>query len=576
MGGGKGYSITNSLVTNAFTHSVFVTCMLWIIGIAFCVMVFSVLTRRILLFNLSPAGLAEPRNRTYLRMAFGAIWLFDGILQFQAAMPLGLANNVVGPAMTGTPGWLHSLMLHGISVWNSHPLALADGTAWIQVGIGVLLLVSNGVVGRVGAAVSVGWAAMIWLIGNGAGGIFQSSSNILFGWPGATLFYVVAGVWLALSPTHFPERFSRITLRLVSVVLAVAAILQIIPSREFWHGGNSNALTAMASSMVQTSQPHWLAYIVTKFGQLAGTLGGGFNLIVIFWLAATGAGLWLAYERRWRWPVWSLVIGAVIFWVGAQDAAIFGGLATDLNSLIPLAVLTVCAAPRLVDRPSLPRHLPAELRSSSGAVLASFATGMVVFSVVSMGLATFASAENTLYLAQNGPASAVNTAAPRFTATAQSGSSFTLGEHPGHYTLLTFLDPVCYTDCPLLAGQLKQVGAQFGPRAKLDLVAVAANPLHESMANVRSFITKHDLGSVKNFYFVTGKLKSLAAIWDAYGIQVESSPASVMSVHSDLMFVISPTGRIRWIIPDDPISSSSGQSSAETELVTLLHDAGLS
>jgi cytochrome oxidase Cu insertion factor (SCO1/SenC/PrrC family) len=81
---------------------------------------------------------------------------------------------------------------------------------------------------------------------------------------------------------------------------------------------------------------------------------------------------------------------------------------------------------------------------------------------------------------------------------------------------------------------------------------------------------------VKNFYFVTGKLKSLAAIWDAYGIQVESSPASVMSVHSDLMFVISPTGRIRWIIPDDPISSSSGQSSAETELVTLLHDAGLS
>jgi len=573
--GGLHYSYTNPLVTNAFTHSVFVSSMLWIIAIAFGVMVYAVATRRVLTFNLSSAGLAEARSRSYLRLAFGAIWLFDGILQFQVSMPLGLANSVVAPASAGTPGWLHHLMLDGIAIWNSHPLALADGTAWIQVGIGVLLLVSNGRAGRAAAAVSVGWASMIWLVGNGAGGIFQSSSNILFGWPGATFFYVVAGVWLALTPEHFPERFSRVTLRLLGVLVAVALVIQVLPSRGFWHGGNTNALTAMAKSMVQTPQPHWLAYIVTKFGVVAGTMGGGFNLIVVFWLAATAAGLWFAAERGWMWPVWSMVVGAVVFWLGAQDAAIFGGLATDLNSLIPLAVLTACASPRLVNRPPLARRLPAELRSSSGAVLSSFATGMVLFSVVSMGLATFASAENTLYLAQNGPASAVNTSAPGFSGTSQTGATFTLGEHPGHYTLLTFLDPVCYTDCPLLAGQLKQVGAQFGPRAKLDLVAVAANPLHETLANVRSFVAKHSLASLRNFYFITGALKHEAAIWDAYGIQVESTSSSVMSVHSDLMFVISPAGRIRWIIPDDPIASSSGQSSAESELITLLHNAGL-
>ena len=573
--GGLHYSYTNPLVTNAFTHSVFVTSMLWIIGIAFVVMVGAVATRRVLLFNLSAAGLAEPRNRTYLRMAFGAIWLFDGILQFQASMPLGLANSVVAPASAGTPGWLHHLMLDGITIWNSHPLALADGTAWIQVGIGVLLLASNGAVGRAAAALSVGWASMIWLLGNGAGGVFQSSSNILFGWPGATFFYVVVGIWLAARPTNFPQRFSRVTLRLMSVLLALALVVQALPSRGFWHGGNTNALTVMAKSMVLTPQPHWLAWIVTKVGVLAGTLGGGFNLIVIFWLAASAGGLWFAYERRWTWPVWTLVIGAVIFWVGAQDAAIFGGLATDLNSLIPMAVLTACASPRLLDREPLVRRLPAELRSSSGAVLSSFATGMVLFSVVSMGLATFASAETTLYLAQNGPASAVNTTAPGFSAIDQSGATYTLGEHPGRYTLLTFLDPVCYTDCPLLAGQLKQVSEQFGSHAKLDLVAVAANPLHETPANVRTFVAKHDLGTLKNFYFVTDSLKHLAAIWNAYGIQVESSPKSVMSVHSDLVFVISPAGRIRWIIPDDPIATSSGQSSAETELMALLHNAGL-
>jgi cytochrome oxidase Cu insertion factor (SCO1/SenC/PrrC family) len=327
--------------------------------------------------------------------------------------------------------------------------------------------------------------------------------------------------------------------------------------------------------MVRTPQPHWLVDVVSTFGVVAGTLGGGFNLIVIFWLAVTATGLWMASARHWRWPVWSLVAGALIFWVGAQGAAIFGGLATDVNSLVPLAALTACASPAVAQRPVLTRRLPRELRSSSGAVLASFATGMVAFAVVSMGTATLASAENTLYLAQNGPASAVDTIAPGFSATDQAGANYTLGEHPGHYTLLTFLDPVCFTDCPLLAAQLKQVGAHFGSHAPLDLVAVAVNPRHETLANVRTFVAKPDLGSVKNFYFVTGALHQLGKIWNAYGVQVASSPKAIMSVHSDLVFVVSPAGRIRWIVPDTPIASSSGQSSAETELITLLHRAGL-
>ncbi len=248
-------------------------------------------------------------------------------------MPLGLANNVVQPATAGTPGWLHTLMLHGISIWNSHPIALADGTAWIQIGIGCSCWCPTARVGRVGPQYRWGGRRMIWLIGNGAGGIFQSSSNILFGWPGATFFYAVAGVWLALSPANFPERFSRITLRLVAVHTWVSRWFAGAALGGFWHGGNTNALTAMTQSMVQDPSTPLAGDVVTKFGVLAGTLGGGFNLIVIFWLAASAVGLWMAPIAQWRWPVWSLVVGAVIFWVGAQDAAIFGGLATDLNSL---------------------------------------------------------------------------------------------------------------------------------------------------------------------------------------------------------------------------------------------------
>jgi len=573
--GSNSYSITNPLVTAAFTHSVFVTCGMWIIALAFVILLTAVASRRVLVFNLSERGLAEPRNRTYLRTAFGAIWLFDGILQFQVSMPLGMANLVVSPASKGTPGWLHSLMVHGISLWNNHPIALADGVAWIQVGMGILLLVSNAGVGRIAAALSAGWAAMIWLVGNGAGGLFTPGNNILFGWPGATAFYVIAGVWLAMSPENFPERFSRVTLRIVSVIFGVAVIWQILPSRGFWHGGNANAITVMTKAMVATPQPHWLAYVVKETGVWAGTMGGGYNLIVVGWLTASAVGLWRASTTAWRWPVWVAVVGCLYFWITVQDAAIFGGLATDLNSLIPLAVLTACAAPSLATRAPVARRLPRELRSSTGAVLASFAGGMTVFAVVSMGVATFASAETTLYTAANGTASAVNTPAPTFSLVDQHGHLYHLGEHPGHYTLLTFLDPVCYTDCPLLAEQLKLVAENVGANAPLDLVAIAANPRHESEADVQHFMALHHLGSLKNFYFVTGSLATLSRTWGAFGIQVISSKTSIMSIHSDLMFIIGPQGRTKWIVPDDPISAVSLQASAVSELTSLLRYSGL-
>ena len=572
----SGLTLTNVLIVDMFHHNVYVTAVNWIIAIFLTLFIVAAIVRKVGTFNLSAQGLNEPRNRTYLRMAFGAIWLIDGILQFQASMPLGLANNVVAPMASGTPGWLHSLMYDGVGIWNSHPIALAVGTAWIQVGIGILLIVSNATLGRIAAAVSVGWAAMIWLIGNGAGGIFQPGGSLLFGWPGATLFYVVAGVWLALPVTNFPERFSRYTLRGLSVLFGAGIVLQSLPDANFWHGGNSNALTTKTTTMTQTAQPHVLAWFAKEVGTIAGTMGGGFNLVVIIWMAVCAVGLWLASTRGLRWPVLVVVIGAVVFWLSAQDGAIFGGLATDLNSLIPLATLTWCASPKRASESPLPRRLPREFRSSSGAVLAACASAMIIFSVVSMGLASVAGAETTLFVARNGPASSANTVAPRFTLIDQHGHRYTLGEHAGRYTLLTFLDPMCWTDCPLLGAQLADVRSHLSPGAKIDIVAVAANIYHETTANVNRFISLHDLGNVKNFYFVTSPdLATMRKVWNSYGIGVSMRPTDKMSVHSDYMFILGPDGHLRWIIPDDPLSSWSGQRSAESELLTLLHGVGV-
>jgi len=568
-------SLTNPFVVQLFHHALYVTGLFWFAGIATALIVIEVISKRILTFNLSTEGLSEPRARTCLRWGFGALWLFDGVLQFQPSMPLGLGSAVVYPASHGTPSWLHSLMTHGLTLWYSHPIALAVGVAWLQVGLGLTLLASNGTTGRVAGLVSVGWAGLVWLIGNGAGGVFIRGATIVFGWPGATLFYMIAGAWLALPVAVFTRRFSTVTLRVLALVLLVGAIVQSLPAAGFWHGGNTNALTQMTTTMSAVPQPHWLAWVVREAGRLAGRMGGGFNALILMWLLVTGVGLWLTPARRWHWAVRSLVIGCAVLWVVGEDTAIFGGVATDVNSLLPLALLGWCASTRLAATAPREVSLPREIGSGLGAVVATFAVAMVIYAVGLMGVATASATETTMFIAQNGPVSAASVRAPIFSLTDQYGQTYRLGEHPGRVTVVSFLDPRCWTDCPLIAAQLKDVRAQVAPNAKIDLVAIAIDPYHERLRDLRVFIHAHQLTTVKNFYYVTGALKKMQSVWNAYGIGVSMKRTDKMSVHSDFMFIVSARGRMKWIIPDDPLNSSFGTASAVSELRGLLASQGI-
>ncbi len=572
----RSIDLENYLVVNLFKHSLFSTDIIWICIVAFVLLVGLIATKKIFTFNMLDAEGAEPRARTYLRWGFGAIWLVDGILQFQYSMPLGLGNNVVRPAAAGTPSWLHSLMIHGVNLWNNHPISLAAGVAWFQVGLGLALLVSKGKTGRWAAGLSVFWAAGIWLIGNGAGGIFASGATILFGWPGATLIYAVAGCWLAADPRRFHHGFSSFTLRFSSLLLLIAVIFQSLPAAGFWHGGNTNALTLMTRSMTSVAQPHTLAWVVRQGGTISGRLGGGFNVIVILWLLITGVALWRSVKARTNWPVYSFAIGCMILWVVAQDTALFGGISTDFNSLLPMAVLGLCALPRLEAASPVRSRLRPEMTSGVSAVVATFATAMLVTTIVSMIVTvTIAKTENTFFLAGNGAASPLNTTAPRFTLTDQFDQPYSLGEHRGYVTLITFLDPVCWTDCPLLANQVAQVRADLASNAKLDVVAVAADPYHETLGNLRHFIAIHHLGNVKDFYFVTGTRTQTSKVWADYGIGVTMTPTDAMSIHDDYMFIDSAKGKLKWVIPDDPPDAASLNSSSVAEILSLLATQGL-
>ena len=144
-----------------------------------------------------PVGVAEPPEpaaRRILRITFGCLWIFDGLLQLQAQMPIGLATQVVSPTADAQPHWLATVIQWGVLVWQNHPVEAAVATVWIQVGIGAWMLVApRGRWSRLGGLASVSWAIVVWVMGEGLGQILTPSGTWLFGAPGAVVFYAVAG-----------------------------------------------------------------------------------------------------------------------------------------------------------------------------------------------------------------------------------------------------------------------------------------------------------------------------------------------------------------------------------------------
>src|SRR5271155_1169619 len=147
-GMGRGLSSSNSLVVSAFHHALWLQFLLVLAVVAALVALRGVLRTRQL--NASAAGtamnvgsegsiapdaavvLVEPVARRVLRIGFGLIWLFDGILQGQQSMPLGMPSQVLQPAASTSPGWVQHLANFAVTMWIDHPGTAAAAAVWIQ------------------------------------------------------------------------------------------------------------------------------------------------------------------------------------------------------------------------------------------------------------------------------------------------------------------------------------------------------------------------------------------------------------------------------------------------------------
>jgi cytochrome oxidase Cu insertion factor (SCO1/SenC/PrrC family) len=544
----------------------------------------------------SPAPWHEPRARRLLRVGFGILWVFDGILQAQPQMAGGLPQEVIKPAAATSPAWVQHLVNWGGSIWTYHPIQAGAATVWIQVGIGMwLIFAPRGWASRLAGLASVAWGLVVWAFGEAFGGIFAPGLTVLFGAPGAVLIYAVAGALIALPERAWESpRTGRLTLGGTGVFLLGMALLQAWPGRGFWQGtahGQASGLADMVQSMAATSQPRVLASLVSAFGNFTAAHGFAVNLVAVIALAAIGAAFCVSALRGDARLARIAVLVAAVFcladWVLIEDLGFFGGVGTDPNSMIPLILLFTAgylamspapqperaaaaaagdAGPATDAQPGAPAKPPSRLPAwlttagqrfaglSGWSIAALGAIGVIVVGAAPMAFASAnRNADPIIAQALAGASGPMNEPAPGFTLTSQDGHQVSLSSLRGKVVLLTFLDPVCTTDCPIIAQELRAADAMLGAKAGgTELVAVVANPTYTSTAFTAAFTRQEGLSQVPNWLYLTGPLSQLVPVWHQYGIEVQNLPAGAMSAHNDLAFVISATGRLRQEISDDP------------------------
>jgi len=570
---------------------------------------------------------AEARGRRLLRIGFGVLWIFDGILQAQPKMAGGLASQVIEPTAAASPAWVQHLVNWGGTAWSFHPIQAGAASVWIQVGIGAWLIVAaRGFWSRLAGAASVGWGLIVWAFGESFGGIFAPGLSWLTGAPGAVLLYAVAGALIALPEgTWRSPRLGRLLLTALGLFFLGMALLQAWPGRGFWEGtvdGKPGTLSGMVQSMSGTPQPHFLSALLADFSSFTASNGFAVNLVVVIALAAMGAIFLSGRPRLVKYAVWFGIVFCLADWVLVQDLGFLGGLGTDPNSMIPMALLfsagylALAPAPQEVtvtqeatagavgpagdsavgagdgpagsDGPDTGdgpagsdgpagwrrRLRPQMLGTALATARARSVAAVAALVVILIGAAPMASAaanrtaDPILALAIAGNSATLDLPAPGFSLTDQDGHTVSLASLRGKVVLMTFLDPVCTTDCPIIGQEFKQTGQLLGAQDKnVELVAVVANQIYRSTLYTRAFDQQEGLATVPNWLYLTGSLSQLSAVWEHYGVTVQNLPAGAMSAHNDLAVIIDPSGEIRQEVSADP---GPGTTSTQSSFSVLL------
>jgi len=286
-----------------------------------------------------------------LQLVLAALWLLDGLLQFQ---PFMFTRAFGAQMLAGTARGNPSPIAHSIT-WTDlvigHHSVVADTIiALLQ------LVIALGIAWRPtvksALAVSIAWAGCVWWFGEGLGGLFSGTADPVNGAPGAVLLYVLLAV--VLWPTDRVGPTPRFTAAR-AVGGAVASGLWVaqwgLLSFSAVTGANRSAqgLSGLVSRM-EPGEPRWLAGLDRHVSTLLAHRGLGVSVVLAIAFGIVAIGVFLPTGAA-RATIALAVVLAGALWVLGQDfGGIFSGSGTDPNSGPLLVLIAAAYWPSRTDR----------------------------------------------------------------------------------------------------------------------------------------------------------------------------------------------------------------------------------
>ena len=270
-----------------------------------------------------------------LNLILGCLWILDGVLQFQPQMPYGFLTFVIQPSIMAIPETgIQNFLYIGYSTWALHPFQFDALSGALQVFIGFSFLTYRSRSGlKLISIISIFWALIIWIFGEGLGGIPVYGVSLLTGFPGSALLYILMAVPYLQDKFEHKSVLHEYFRNSLLVLVGISIILQLLPFNSYWTSGIFSQI--IYNNTFSQGESLWMYIILESVWPLlifhTAYINILFSLILVslFFLLLSGNKT-------------GDLIGMVtvsIFWILFQNLGIYQNPATDFNSGLLLVLI---------------------------------------------------------------------------------------------------------------------------------------------------------------------------------------------------------------------------------------------
>jgi hypothetical protein len=283
--------------------------------------------------------------RRVLQLALAAIWLLDGLLQYQSSMYTEMFGQMIGGTAAGNPGFIADPISWNAALVENHLVLLNTVFATVQLLLGLGIACRPTV--RLALAASIAWSLAVWWFGEGLGGVLSGGASPVNGAPGAVILYALLAVllWPAGRPGVTAP---SVAFRAVGAPVARLLWLVLWGSLAYFALTPANRAPQALHDMIigmTGGEPGWVSWLEGHAAAVLAHQGLTASIVLAVALIAIAVGVFLPPPLARSALILALVVAAFIWVFGEAFGQILAGGATDPNSAPLLALLALAYWP---------------------------------------------------------------------------------------------------------------------------------------------------------------------------------------------------------------------------------------